>query len=54
MVCALSGAIILIQRSDSVQQRTLTIGMGVPGTIPKCLDACLNAGYSLGGVEYGG
>lgn len=45
---------ILIRRSDSVAQRTLTVGMGVQGTVPKCLDSCFNAGLPFGGVEFGG
>lgn len=48
------GRCILTRCSDSVPQRTLPVGMGVPGTVPACLDACYNAGYHLGGVEYGG
>lgn len=46
--------IILIRRSDSMAQRTLNIASGVPGTVPACLDACQDAGYTFGGVEYGG
>ena len=51
-LCPLFERYMLTQRNDSIQQRTLPVAMGVPGTVPACLGACYNAGYHLGGVEY--
>ena len=42
--------------TDSVQARSLSVGMGVAGgmTNAKCKDACRAAGYVLAGTEYAG
>ena len=53
-LCPLFEGYMLIQRSDSVDHRTLAVSLGIPGTVQGCLDACFNAGYPLGGAEYGG
>lgn len=40
--------------SDSVNARTLSVGVGVDGpmTVQACLDVCQNSGYHLGGLEF--
>lgn len=42
--------------TDSVQARSLSVGMGVAGgmTNAKCKDACRAAGFVLAGTEYAG